>query len=194
LYSFHQLEIELIGKGELIWIPSFFKKKQGCHTTKVKRLWAKLRQVRKTQQINICHDLLLSNLTNYQINLSIFHWISEDSQTILDYIQEKQVPYVVINHFQNTRLKSRLMKAQISDAEAIGGVSNVNVPRFVQNRFTNLSDGIDTNFFSPQQTIPSINKLTNPKVLLPARIAEGKGHIDAISALIRLKHEGVNAT
>lgn len=186
------IEIEHIGQGELVWIPSIFKTNQEQQITKVQRLLVRLR-IMQSSQFNICHDLLLSTLANYQVNLAVFHWISEDSRTILDYCNKSRVPFVVINHFQNTRLKRRLIRKQISEARAIGGVSNVNVPSFIRSSFTNLSDGVDTDFFHPGKAEPLKRRINVPLVLLPSRITEEKGHLDALSALGCLSRGGISA-
>ena len=186
------VEVERIGRGELIWIPSFIKSNLWQQRSKMKKLWAKINGPFGTQSI-INHDLLLSTLANYQINLAVFHWISEDSPIVLDYLNRRSVPFVVVNHFQNARLNRRCIRRQISKARAVGGVSSVNVPSFLSSRFTNLSDGIDTDFFQPGKAIPLERKIKDPLIMLPSRITEGKGHIDAVKALGWLAHARISA-
>lgn len=187
------IEIEHIGQGELVWIPSFYKTNQKQQITRVRRMLVRLR-IMQSSQFMICHNLLLSTLANYQINLAVFHWISEDSPIVLDYFNKRQIPFVVVNHFENSRLKHRYIRRQITEALAIGGVSNVEVPGFVRNRFTNLSDGIDTDFFHPGKAAQLKSKFNCPLILLPARITEGKGHLDAINAVGYLKRNGLSVT
>ena len=151
------VEIEQVGRGELVWIRSI-KNNRGQQLTKARRLWARLGRL-NSPEFRICHDTLLSTLTNYQINLAVFHWISEDSKMIIQYLNKRRVPFVVVNHFQNTRLKRHLIRSQISGAKAIGGVSGVDVPSFVRSRFTNLSDAVDTDFFNPEKAIPLEKKI-----------------------------------
>ena len=186
------VEIEQVGRGELVWIPSILKSNSGQQTTKAQRLWAKLMR-RLDPRFVVCHDIVLSTLANYQINLAVFHWISEDSRIVLRYLNKRRVPFVVVNHFQNARLKRRYIRRQISEARAIGGVSNVSVPSFVRNRFTNLSDGVDTIFFNPEKAIPLERKIEGLVILLPSRITEMKGHLDAIRALGWLSRDGISA-
>jgi glycosyltransferase involved in cell wall biosynthesis len=185
------IEVEHIGLGELIWIPSLFKMDIGPQT-KAQRLWTKLRPA-ESHKIQISHDFLLSILDNYRINLAVFHWISEDSKICLNYLNKRQVPFAVVNHFQNARLKRRRIRRQISEASAIGGVSSVDVPGFLRDRFTNLSDGVDTEFFHPGKAILFKKKIEEPLILLPSRITEGKGHLDAIKALSWLSLKGISA-
>ena len=155
-------------------------------------MWARLTRS-FCPEFRICHDILLSTLANYQINLAVFHWISEDSKIVLHYLNKRQVPIAVINHFENVRLKLRYIKRQISEARAIGGVSNIDVPSFVRSRFTNLSDGVDTDFFHPEKAVPLARKIESPLILLPSRITEMKGHLDIVRALGLLAREGVSA-
>jgi glycosyltransferase involved in cell wall biosynthesis len=186
------IEIEQVGRGELVWIPSILKSSSGQQTTKAQRLWARLRG-RLDPNFLVCHDILFSSLVRYQPSLAVFHWISEDSRTVLDFLNNKRVPFVVINHFQNTRLKRRLIRSQISKALAIGGVSGIDMPVFVRSRFTNLSDGVDTDFFHPGKAVPLGRKIEGPLILLPSRITAEKGHIDAVRAMGWLAMEEVNA-
>jgi glycosyltransferase involved in cell wall biosynthesis len=186
------VEIEQIGQGELVWIPSIWKKNAERKPTKARHLWARLRG-RLDAEFLICHDILLSRLDCYLPNIAVFHWISEDSRIVIDYLNKRRVPFIVVNHFQNTRLKRHYIRKQISDARAIGGVSNVDVPSFVRSRFTNLSDGVDTDFFQPGKAAPLERKINDPLIFLPSRIEEGKGHLDAVKALGCLSHEGVSA-
>jgi phosphatidyl-myo-inositol dimannoside synthase len=68
------------------------------------------------------------------------------------------------------------------------------VPGFIGARFTNLSDGVDTNFFHPGKAVSPESRVKHPLILLPSRITEGKGHLDAIKALLLLLNESVSAT
>lgn len=186
------IEIERIGQGELVWIPSLFKGGQRQEMTRAQRFYRRLRKLRN-QQSFIYHDLLLSTLNRNELNLAVFHHISEDSRTVINYLNKRQIPFVVVNHFQNARLKYRYIRSQISGALAIGGVSNVDVPRFVTSRFTNLSDGVDTDFFHLGKAGPLGRKVTQPIILLPARVTIEKGHLDAVKVLCLLSREGFSA-
>lgn len=187
----YEVEVEEVGQGKLIWIPSL-ESNFVQPTSKAGRIWAKLRRRMGTHSL-VNHDILLSTLANYQINLAVFHWISEDSEIIIDYFNKRRVPIVVVNHFHNARLKRYYIRRQISEARAIGGVSNVDVPSFIRSRFTNLSDGVDTDFFHPGKAVSLERKIKDPLIMLPSRITEGKGHLDAIRALGCLSREGISA-
>lgn len=179
-----RVEIEQIGKGELVWIPSCQTFNSKSRIRILPRLWSRLiRLCRRGQQNAISHDVLFSTLSNYRPNLAVFHWISEDSEVVIDYFRDKRIPIAVINHFQNARLKRRMIRKQISKAHGIGGVSDIGVPAFLRSQFTNLSDGVDTDYFHLDMAKPLARINQNHIILLPARITKQKGHIDAVRAL-----------
>lgn len=188
------VQIEKIGRGEIVWIPSVWKNSDVSRVSVARQVWAKLRKRPYVPQSEICHEILLSALDRYQPGFAVFHWLSEDSKIVANYLTGKQIPYVVVHHFQNDKLKKDLFRRQISGALAIGGVSNVNVPGFVRNRFTNLSDGIDTDFFHPEKVVPIDQKFEGHLILLPSRIDEGKGHLDVVRALGWLARRGLSVT
>lgn len=184
------IEIEQLGQGELVWIPSFYKANN--QITNIWSIWARLMR-RRDPRFLICHDVLLSSLSNYQPSLAVFHWISVDSKIVIDYFKNRSIPIAVVNHFQNARMKCRDIRKQITGVRGVGGVSNIDVPGFIKSRFTNLSDGVDTDFFHPEKAVSPKRKIKAPLILLPSRITEGKGHLDAVKALCLLMSKGVNA-
>jgi glycosyltransferase involved in cell wall biosynthesis len=188
----HEVEVERFGHGEIIWIPSVFEGSQQHGEKRTRRLWEKIRSIKRNRN-RVRHDILFSNLRNYRVDLTIFHWISEDSKTVLSYLKDRQVRIAVVNHFQNSRLKRPEIRKQIVHAQGIGGVSDVDLPRFLKGRFTNLSDGIDTDFFDPAKSAPAAIERQKLLVLLPGRLIMGKGHFDAVEALVLLAKEGVRA-
>lgn len=188
-----RVEIETVGHGEIVWIPSLITNGGELERTRTQVYWNKVRR-RITRNIGICHDMLLSALDRYLPNLAVFHWLNVDSKIVVNYLIEKQVPYVIVNHFHNDRLKSGSIRRQIAGALAIGGVSGIDVPEFVRDRFTNLSDGIDTDFFQLERAISMERVDSRHLVLLPSRVTENKGHLDMIRALGWLRHRGVPAT
>lgn len=188
-----EVEIEQIGRGELIWIPSFLKNTAQVQLTKAQKFWTKLRR-RLFSDFLVRHEILLKTLESYRIDLAAFHWISEDSITVLRYLKRREIPFVVINHFHNARLKRRIAKKYISKASGIGGVSDADVPLVVKTKFLNLSDGIDTDFFQLDKASPLERKIEGALILLPSRITEEKGHLDAVRALALLARKGVRAT
>ncbi len=184
------IEIQKIGQGEIIWIPSIINRNSTGTRSTIQYLSAILRGCLKPTPV-ISHNLLLSTLKKYKPDLAVFHWISEDSKIVLRYLNKNRIPFVVVNHFDNKRLNRRYIKKQISNSLAIGGVSNVDVPRYIKTQFFNLSDGVDTDFFQLGKAVAISEKIKTPFMLLPSRITEGKGHIDAIKGLHWLTRNGV---
>ena len=84
------------------------------------------------------------------------------------------------------------MKRQILGASGFAGVSNLNVPNYLQGKYVNLSDGIDTDYFDPQKARPGKKKIGTHLIFLPSRITPEKGHLDAIRAIALVNREGVN--
>jgi glycosyltransferase involved in cell wall biosynthesis len=186
------IEIQKVGKGEIIWVPSIIDKNSTGTLSRIPHLSAIFRGFLKPPP-SISHDLLLSTLNKNKPDLAVFHWISEDSKLILQYLDKRNIPFVVVNHFDNKRLNRHYIKKQISNSLAIGGVSNVDVPRFLKDQFFNLSDGVDTDFFQLGKAFAISKKIKTPFIFLPSRITEGKGHIDAIKGLHWLTRNGVSA-
>jgi len=81
----------------------------------------------------------------------------------------------------------------LSGTSGIAGVSALGVPRWLKNRFYDLSDGIDLEIFNPS-IAHSLNIEKNiPTIIYPARITRVKGQTDLIKAYAKLKNEGLRA-
>jgi D-inositol-3-phosphate glycosyltransferase len=91
------------------------------------------------------------------------------------------IPHVFVNHFDNQRLAANRISRWLDSAAGLGGVSAQNVPAKFRERFVNLSDAIDTAFFSPEQAKP-VRRFGGQVLLLPARVAPEKGHHDLLLA------------
>jgi hypothetical protein len=139
--------VEKIGLGELVWIPSRLKGISAEQLGFNARLKSKL-GLKSGGAVTIDHRLLLSCLRAYQPSLAVFHWISEDSELILERFLASGVPVTIVNHFDNSRLNHRSIRKQIARATSVAGVCGIDVPRFLKGRFTELTDAIDTEFFS----------------------------------------------
>lgn len=129
---------------------------------------------------------------NYNINLFAMHHVGvrESAGVILEAVK-RRIPYIVINHFSNDRFNYISVREQTKNASGIGGVSKIGVPRWLNKRFFNLSDGVDTDFFQKSKAKPLSVQFDVPIVLLPARITPGKGQKDLFLAYAILKEKGV---
>lgn len=187
-----RIQIEKVGRGELVWIPSILRTGSAAELGIAKRFWARL-SGRHGFEYTVNHDMLLSTLASYQPNLAVFHWISEDSEPVINYLHARDIPFVVVHHFQNARLKRRMVRNQISKAVAVAGVTGTDIPDFVRGRFANLSDAVDTEFFCPHKALPLEKKVERPIILLPSRVYQEKGHLDAVRAMVSLARSGVKS-
>ena len=148
-----RIDIEKVGRGELIWVPSILNTNIVGPLRTVKRFWTKVTG-RPVFEFSVNHDILLSAIVSYQPRLGVFHWISEDSKAIINHLHANNIPFVVVHHFENASIRRRMVRNQISKAYAVAGVTDIDVPRFVRDRFTTLSDAVDTGFFCPEEAVP----------------------------------------
>jgi len=129
-------------------------------------------------------------LKSYHVDLLALHWLSYDTDALIVRAQRCRVPFVVINHFGNRRLSQTTLRNCIARAARIGVVSDVGLPDGLRDCVDNLSDAVNTDFFSPEEA-GLRGPTADPIVLLPARIETGKGHHDLIEAARRLISGGV---
>lgn len=129
----------------------------------------------------ILSDRIAHLLTGRKIDLMALHWLSYDTDALIARAVKAQIPFVFINHFHNGRLAMPATRKSIVQAAAVGTVSDHGVPAELQGRYVNLSDAVDTEFFSPDKASLLQSPLST-LVLLPGRIQEGKGHRDLIEA------------
>jgi glycosyltransferase involved in cell wall biosynthesis len=113
-----------------------------------------------------------------------------DVAEILAVAQAEGIPAVYVHHFANERLSSFSIRRQVECLQGVAGVCGVGVPRFLQGRFQNVSDGIDTDFFQRDSSEPSARRFSKPVIFLPARITPTKGQADLIRAAGELKRRG----
>lgn len=148
---------EKIGRGELIWIPSFI-------SYETLDFWGRLRRARATRKMRcrtafkIDHRLLTEMLSSFDVSLGVFHWLSKDCRSVLDDLVSRAVPVCILNHFANAYLESHLAKRCALKCVGVGGVTGVEAPAFLGDKFTTLLDGINVSFFDPARAQPSISR------------------------------------
>jgi glycosyltransferase involved in cell wall biosynthesis len=139
-------------------------------------------------------ELFNNIFKRYKIDLLSLHCLgADDTGQIIKMAAERNIPFFYLNHYENSKFNQFQLREQLSGASGIAGISTCGVPKFVKNRFVSLPDGVDTTFFSNQNSYDPIIKKDAPVVFLPARICEGKGHLDIIEAIAQLKSEGIQA-
>ena len=180
--DFHDRNVSVarIGHGDLIWIPSLVSGISAEQLPFGARCRMKL-GLPTAEALNVDHRLLLSTLSEYRPDLAIFHWLSEDSEQVLETLLENGVPVAAVNHFDNARLNAPGPKQQLRRMRTIAAVTNIDIPSYLRGRVAELSDGIDTGFFRVEiaRRVPVAHHV----VLLPARVCEIKGHLDAVKAV-----------
>jgi glycosyltransferase involved in cell wall biosynthesis len=115
-----------------------------------------------------------------------------DASEILDAAQTEHIPFVYIHHFSNDRLRSLSVRSQIERMTGVAGVCGVDVPPYLEKRFRNVSDGIDTDFFRRDRAKPLGRSFKGPVIFLPARITPSKGQADLVRAAGELKRRGLD--
>ena len=85
------------------------------------------------------------------------------------------------------------MRPWLRASAGIAGVSARNVPRLLRPRFVSVSDAVDVAYFDPALA-RRLDRREGALVLLPARIARGKGHHDLLLSARDLALKGLNIT
>ena len=108
-------------------------------------------------------------------------------------IHEAQIaglPTAIQLHFSNERLRDYSVRCQVEMVDGVGGVSGVDVPSYVEKRFTNLLTAADLEFFSRARAGQFSIAFRRPVLALPARLVPTKGHQDLIEAVKLLRKWG----
>lgn len=200
-----EIEVETRGQGQIIWIPIRRHNEERSVLSLPRRLrllavsrhaatstdeWAVSSIIRRVLGNSCGHlrysAMILSEglaglLDQYRVDLIALHWFSYDVGILVSNAMKRRIPYVMINHFDNSRLSTKRTCQWAETAAALGGVSNRNVPQGLEGRYVNLSDAVDVDFFSPSQA----RQVCRPEgfvILLPSRLVTGKGHVDLLLA------------
>jgi glycosyltransferase involved in cell wall biosynthesis len=139
----------------------------------------------------IFSDRMHHLLGRHGVDLLALHWLRYDTHALISSAAGAGIPFVFINHFENSRLDLPGIRRWISSSAGIAGVSGPGVPDKLRGRFVNLSDAVDTEFFSPEKA-RSVEGPARPVILMPARIAPGKGHQDMMEAAKALAASHLN--
>jgi glycosyltransferase involved in cell wall biosynthesis len=128
----------------------------------------------------------------FHVDLAVLHSSGgSDASEILSATQSAKVPALLVHHFANDRLKSFAVCRQTLQAAGVGGVCGVDVPDYLRDKFSNLSDGIDTDFFRRENAHPVGFNSKKPILFLPARITPTKGQLDLVRAAGELSRQGL---
>jgi glycosyltransferase involved in cell wall biosynthesis len=131
-------------------------------------------------------------LRRFDADLVVLHSSGgADASEILSVAESEKIPALLVHHFANDRLKSFAVSQQTRQAAGVGGVCGVNVPDYLRGKFSNLSDGIDTDFFRRENAKPVALNSEDPILFLPARITPTKGQLDLVRAAAELLRQGL---
>ena len=215
------IEVENVGRGRILWVPIPMRLRDSRLTDLPRQVGfvydrmfqlhqqeGKGRYAAATASIlsllrhrgghllhkgTIISDRLPNMLATQNVDLLAMHWLSYDTGPLISRAIRAGIPFVFINHFTNERLSHPRTRKWITQASAIGVVSDQGIPDDLQARSVNLSDAVDTKFFAPEKARPR-QKPEHPIVLLPGRIEAGKGHHDLMAAARILVAKNVNLT
>ncbi len=127
------------------------------------------------------------------VDLCLLHFFGgSDADEIVTQARRHGIPFAVQNHYANQRFLHLSVRKHATLAAGVAGVNGRDVPAYLQRRFRNLSDGIDTDAFRPGAAGPVQPVPQAPLILLPARVVRPKGHLDLIRAAARLRDGGLD--
>lgn len=131
-------------------------------------------------------------LRTRRIDLVMLHFFGgADADEVVNEARRSGVPFAVLNHFSNDRFLHLAIRKHVMLANGVAGVNGLGVPRYLRGRFTNLSDGIDTEFFRRAKAHPLADPPSHPIILLPARVVREKGQMDLVRAASSLRQSGI---
>jgi glycosyltransferase involved in cell wall biosynthesis len=204
-----EIEVETVGRGRILWIPVAIRQAENNPVGRLTRLAevyrvmlqhyrragkgqgdARLSAARSLWshrgghlrfKTAVLSDGLADLLSEHRVDLLAVHWLFYDTAALLAAALRVGVPFVFIHHFDNSRLSSPEMQSWLAQAAGIGVVADHNLPENLRDRTVTLSDAVDTDFFCGEMIRTAEDSPTR-LVLLPARIAPGKGHRDLLEA------------
>jgi len=129
----------------------------------------------------IVNDTVPDLLQRHNVDLLAIHWMTYDAERLIQRAKKAGIPFVIANHFDNGLFLDPRMRKWLPHSAGVGAVSPKGIPPHVAGRCVNLLDGIDTEFFAPENARP-LPPLARPLILLPALVKESKGQYDLLQA------------
>src|SRR5271165_2877933 len=213
------IEIENVGIGRILWVPvpilqmastlGNLPKRAGYVISQTSRQCQKegdgryrsalssLRSLLRHQgrhlryETTVLSDSLSLLLKTHKVDLLALHWLTYDADALISSALRARIPFALINHFDNKRLSLAQTQYWITQAAAIGGVSDHGVPDDLRDRYVNLSDAVDSEFFSSEKA-RTVERPDGPIVLVPGRIQEGKGQHDLMATARILRARNID--
>lgn len=131
-------------------------------------------------------------LRQFDVDLVVLHACEgSDTAAIIEVAAEARVPVAIVHHFSNHRLGTFSVRQQVIHAAGVGGASSVGVPRYLRGMFQNLSDAVDTEFYSRGRARPIQPEIPAPYIFAPGRVTPEKGQVDVLEVTHRLRQRGL---
>lgn len=131
-------------------------------------------------------------LRQFKVVLVVLHACEGvDTAAIIEVATAARVPVAIVHHFSNDRLGTFSVRRQVIHAAGIGGASSVAVPRYLRGVFRNLSDAVDTDFYSRSRARPIRPEIPGPYIFAPGRLTPEKGQVDVLEVTHRLRQRGL---
>ena len=133
-------------------------------------------------------------LRTHRVSLVVLHFFGgADAEAVITAAQNAGVPFVILNHYSNDRFLHLAVRKHAMLADGVSGVNGLSLPLYLRGRFTNLSDGIDIEFFRRAHARPLVLPPHLPIILQPARVVREKGQLDLVHAAASLKQSGLSS-
>jgi glycosyltransferase involved in cell wall biosynthesis len=204
-----RIEVESVGLGRVLWIPVPYQHTASRLADLHKRLrfvyeqtlclceqngetprraaFKAVSAVLRNRFLHLRHrtvilsDPLCELLITHKVNLLAVHGLTYDAEALILQAKKLNIPFVLISHFDNALFSESHVREWVPDAAGVGSVSGRGLPDHISDRSVNLSDAIDTEFFSPEK-VQAGRSASRPTILLPALIKIGKGQKDLLRA------------
>lgn len=129
-------------------------------------------------------------LRSYPVDLVMLHFCGvADADEVVEASREADVPVAILHHYANERFLHAAIRKHVLQAAGVAGVNQLAVPDYLKERFVNLSDGIDIEFFRRAHA-REVRRDARPVILLPARVVPEKGQMDLVHAARELLASG----
>lgn len=125
------------------------------------------------------------------VDLVMMHYFGgSDADAVIKECRFARIPFAVLNHYSNDRFLHFAIRKHVSLAQGVAGVNGLDLPDYIRKDFSNLSDGIDTDYFQTRNARPLASQPRLPIILLPARVVREKGQLDLVRAVESLGPAG----
>jgi glycosyltransferase involved in cell wall biosynthesis len=134
-------------------------------------------------------------MRRFPVSLIVLHANGgADASEIIQAARSAGIPVALVHHFANDRLGGVSLRQQIASVDGVAGASSVGIPRYLESCFWNLSDAVDTTFYSRESARSPHKELSGPVLYAPGRLTPDKGQAAVIEVAAILRRRGLDAT